>query len=426
MSESCLLPEFSLEQAQEALKCCFNLEGALSELNGERDLNYLLRTTADKKYVFKIANADEHPAMLECQWNAFQHLQQSGVDSVPVHVLDSHGQGVVTISSASGVEHQCRVLEFVEGELYSKINPHYKELEIRLGQQIATITKGLSGFDHSALDRPLLWKIEQAHDVVNRFSLHVKDSGRAELLSKLNRTYFQNLNDRSEALRVGTIHNDANDNNVLVNAKGPWDHNVIAVIDYGDMVKGYLIADAAIAAAYACLDKVNPLDSIGNVLNGFNQVLPVNESEITMVFPLVIARLCMSVSISAYQQSQNPDNAYLAVSEESAWSALEALSKIPMDFAEAALRQHCGLEPIAQNAKVTEWCRQNRENFSRIVDVDFTEDRLLILDTSVGSPHISHPSDEYDVDKFTSNLFRAIEDSESEAAIGLYDEYRLI
>ena len=425
MSESCVLPEFSLAQAQDALKDRFNLEGSLSLLNGERDLNYLL-TTSDKKFIFKIANADEHPEMLDCQWKAFAHLQNNGVRSVPNQVLDNDGNGVSTIVSASGIQHQCRVLEFMEGELYSSINPQRGHLEKSLGRQVASITRGLTGFDHDALARPLLWKIEQAQDVVSRFTENIQCSERSQLLDLLQRQYLMDLNTIDSAVRVGTIHNDANDNNVLVKRTGPWQQDVVALIDFGDMVRGYLIADAAIAAAYACLDKTCPLDSICNVLQGFNEVLPVNESEISKVFPLVIARLCMSVSISAYQQSQNPENAYLAVSEQSAWHALRDLSQIPGDFAEAAIRQCCGFDPIAQNAAVVAWCQQHKQDFGKIVDVDFNQDKLLILDTSVGSPHISHPSDEYDVDRFSKNLFRAIEDNQAKAAIGLYNEYRLI
>ena len=58
MTESCLLPEFDIRQASEIASRLFALEGAIRQLDGERDLNYLI-TTDQGKFVFKIANGTE-------------------------------------------------------------------------------------------------------------------------------------------------------------------------------------------------------------------------------------------------------------------------------------------------------------------------------------------------------------------------------
>ena len=61
MTTTCLLPEFSLQQATELVAKLFRLGGTLQPLNGERDLNFLVDSETGK-FVFKIANQNESPA----------------------------------------------------------------------------------------------------------------------------------------------------------------------------------------------------------------------------------------------------------------------------------------------------------------------------------------------------------------------------
>ena len=76
MSDSCVLPEFDSAEAAEIARHLFALEGPMKQLHGERDLNFLI-DDARGKFVFKIANAQESPAMLECQHQVFQTLAEA-------------------------------------------------------------------------------------------------------------------------------------------------------------------------------------------------------------------------------------------------------------------------------------------------------------------------------------------------------------
>ena len=49
---------------------------------------------------------------------------------------------------------------------------------------------------------------------------------------------------------------------------------------------------------------------------------------VAVLYPLICARLCVSVTNSAYQQSVEPDNDYLTISERPAWALLDKLEKI--------------------------------------------------------------------------------------------------
>ena len=76
-------------------------------------------------------------------------------------------------------------------------------------------------------------------------------------LVRMARRYFRRDGPRFAALRRAVVHNDPNDYNVLVDgANGP---RVIEILDFGDIVHSYAIADLAIAVAYAVLGKADPL-----------------------------------------------------------------------------------------------------------------------------------------------------------------------
>ena len=49
------------------------------------------------------------------------------------------------------------------------------------------------------------------------------------------------------------------------------------------MTHSYLVADPAVACAYAMLDKSDPLDAACSFIEGFNSCLPLQESEIEIV-----------------------------------------------------------------------------------------------------------------------------------------------
>ena len=95
MSESCALPEFDLQQAAKIACDLFAINGPIRLLNGERDLNFLIEDPRGK-FVFKIANIDESPTMLECQHQVFDLLNKAqafpgiviALASVNVHLIE--------------------------------------------------------------------------------------------------------------------------------------------------------------------------------------------------------------------------------------------------------------------------------------------------------------------------------------------------
>src|SRR5256885_1402554 len=81
------------------------------------------------------------------------------------------------------------------------------------------------------------------------------------------------------------------------------------------------------------LGKADPLSAAAEVVAGYHRAFPLEEEEVAALFPLMAVRLAVSVTNSADRKKVKPGDAYVTVSEEAAWHALEQLAKIHPRFA---------------------------------------------------------------------------------------------
>jgi Ser/Thr protein kinase RdoA (MazF antagonist) len=343
MTDICVLPDFTTEQATTIVQRLYGLGGTLKILNGERDLNYLLDTDSGR-YVFKIANQDEPYGMLECQHQVLQRLLTDNVLQQQASSLRSvNGRVIEVITSESGINHYCRILNYVEGDLLSSINPQSTGLFYDLGNTLAQIDLSLQGFSHQALDRPLLWNMCDALTTLERFKPLLASDEKRNLIEYFESHFRNSVLPFTDDLRTGVIHNDANDNNVLVTLNPDSQQAIASIIDFGDMVISWFAAEPAIAAAYAMLGKDAPLDAAVAIIKGYHALLPLNEAEVSALFDFICMRLCMSVCICAHQRSIEPDNEYLSISEQPAWALLEKLKAISPEVAVDLFREACDI-----------------------------------------------------------------------------------
>jgi 4-aminobutyrate aminotransferase-like enzyme len=229
-------------------------------------------------------------------------------------------------------------------------------------------------------------------------------------------------------LRRSAIHNDANDYNIVVGGGDDlYSRNqiVIGIVDFGDMVFSHTINDLAIAAAYACLDKDDPLAAAAQVVRGYHAANPLEENEIAALFPLMCTRLCMSACLASKQQAQRPDDAYLAISQQPIRNTLPALAKIHPRFALYTFRHACDLEPVPHTTRIRNWLLSNQNNFASIVDVDLRRDNIATFDLSVGSPLLSGDAKQNDAAPLSHRLFAKLCDENATIGVNGYDEARV-
>lgn len=336
MTDSCLLPDFDMREAGEIARRLFALDGPIKQLDGERDLNFLIGDERER-YVFKIANAEEAPAMLECQHQVFQLLAKAQVFRKAATARPSiNNQLIECVRSKTGSRHACRVMPFIEGRMLSRVGNLEPELLEDLGRHLARLDRALESFSHPALERPLLWRMDNALDILESFKSLLATGPRRDLIDYFESGYRARVLPAQGELRRAVIHNDANRANVLVDESGL---RVISVIDFGDMIDTWLVIEPVIAATYVMLDQTDPLDKAAGVLRGFHAELPLQPVEIDLVYDFICMRLCTSVCINAHQIALEPDNEYLNVDIEPAWKLLDYLRDINPADARAALIQ---------------------------------------------------------------------------------------
>jgi Ser/Thr protein kinase RdoA (MazF antagonist) len=129
-------------------------------------------------------------------------------------------------------------------------------------------------------------------------------------------------------LRRSLIHGDANDYNVLVR-KG----RVVGLLDFGDMVYSATVCDLAVALAYALLDQADPLAASVPIIRAYHTRFALTEHEIAALYPLMTARLCMSLCYAAYNAEVKRGDSYQLVTAGPAWALLQHLATMPEDTA---------------------------------------------------------------------------------------------
>jgi 4-aminobutyrate aminotransferase-like enzyme len=189
--------------------------------------------------------------------------------------------------------------------------------------------------------------------------------------------------DRLDDMPWTTLHNDGNDANVLVDRSDA--STVIGILDFGDMVEGPRAVDVAVCAAYASLGAASPLRAAAAVVSGYHEIAPLAVEEMEVLYALIVARLCLSVSVSASRRAMMADNPYLGASESAAWSALDGWSQVHPRFAEATFRDVCGVAATDHVQRVRRWLERNGDRAAPVLESGVPTQDTLVLDLSPGS-----------------------------------------
>ncbi len=326
------VPRFSATEAERLASELYGVASTARELPSERDQNFHLSDTAGGVFVLKIAAADERRETLDAQNQAMEHVGTHGDAVLCPRVRSTlSGEQIGTAHnqeggrSGGGSEHFVRLVTWIPGITLAEAQPHSSDLLRSLGEFLGRLDRAFRDFTHPATRRTFYWDLRQTSDTIGNCIEHIARPEQREIVEGYLDRFEHHVVPLLPQLRTSVIHNDANDHNVVVSRDGS---SVIGIIDFGDMVESCTVFNLAVGAAYAILDKPDPIEAATHVVAGYHDVLPLDDVEIELLYDLVSMRLCLSVSISAYQHAQNPDNDYLRISEQSAWGTLDRLAQV--------------------------------------------------------------------------------------------------
>ena len=425
-------PRFSEPDAVCLAHDFFGLDVSAGQLPSERDQNFHLTCRTGEQYVLKVANATESVEVLEFQNQVMMHIARNknrleqGVAAAPQICQNIEGGQIMSVDGFGGATHFVRLLTYLPGKPFARVKPHDADLLTGLGRFFGSLDRILEDFDHPAAHRDFHWDLKNAGRVVSRHIGLIDDPVKSDLIKRFLERFQTQIEPQLRRLRTSVIHNDANDYNVLVEPYGKWRNRVSGVIDFGDMVFTQTVGEAAIACAYAMLNKADPLAAAAHIVAGYHQYRPLAEQELAVLFDLICMRLCMSVCHAANQTRFEPDNEYLRISEKPVWALLEKLQHTHPHLARYALRHACGLPAVPQAGKVIDWLKDHRAGFASIVDEDLRHEKQLVFDLSVGSVLPQNEGDGTDPAVLAEHLLRQMQQARVNVGIGRYHEARLL
>ena len=282
-----------------------------------------------------------------------------------------------------------RMLAWIPGELWSASETSESH-KVALGRLIATVDNELASVDvakyRSVLDRPFGWNALQVQSLVDDIEL-IKDADlKAHVKLILDRVINGTLA-KVKALPHQLIHNDANDNNVVVN-----DGSVVGLIDFGDLIYAPRVCGLAVGCAYQ-LDARDPVASIYSIVRGYHEVAPLSPAELEVLFDLICLRVATSVVMAHRQLAADPENEYLGVSQDFFHALLPALTSVSDRLSHYRLRNACGYEAHPDSRHVRQWLATTDAKISDVVMPPFAQAKKIWLDWSGENKNIARSWD---------------------------------
>jgi 4-aminobutyrate aminotransferase-like enzyme/Ser/Thr protein kinase RdoA (MazF antagonist) len=409
-------PRLSAADAVRIARESFGLDATAQPLPSERDQNFALETGSGR-FVLKIANQAESREQLEAENGAMAHAASRG-GACPRVIAALDGCEI-----AARDDHFVRLLTWIQGVPLAAVRHQSPALLEHLGWQVGIIDRALGDFDHPAAHREFRWDLARADSIIGQYMSLIEDRAWADSMSVGTSAAFMRL--RPSELRCSVVHNDANDYNVIVNTADITsnDQRVTGLIDFGDLVHSFTVADLAVALAYVVLDKPDPVAAASHVVRGYHAENPLTEEEFAALWDLVRVRVFLSACIAADQQRQRPDDPYLAVSQAPIRRTLPRLMSIHHRFAEAAFRHACGLSANPRADHLVAWLRQEGRAGLK-PDVIHGCDSAWMIDLSVGSPLVSGDPSENAEPRLTARIGAAIQTAGARVGVGRYLEPR--
>ena len=420
-------PRFDATSAARIARQLYGIDAVALPLPSERDQNFLLTDTAGERRVLKIANAGEQRGILEAQQAAMAHVA-SRTASCPRPLPGLDGEIIASVRGDDGRTHLTWAVSYLPGSPLGTVGHRPTALLEDFGRTIASLGCALADFEHPAIHRDFHWDLANARRVIDEYRPLVSDTELGKAIDRIVERFDVHVRPLLDTLPRRAVHNDLNDYNVLVtgslaSAEGV---RVSGIVDFGDIVHTYAVADLAIGSAYMMLGADDPLDAIANVVRGYANVAALRDNELQALFGLSAMRLCVSACIAAHQRRLRPDNEYLDVSQAAIRATLPALARVPFELATAVLRGAAGLEPSPKSDSVRRWLVQQSGTFAPVMPFDARNDAILVLDLGVTSPLVSAESRENAEPLLTARIDAAMRDAGVTISIGKYDEPRLL
>lgn len=313
-------PNFSTGAVAAVVAENYNLLGDYTPLVSERDQNFRLRTSDGQEFVVKVTGLIEDRIATDFQIAALSHFEESGFDYTPRVFRTLSGDKRSVITSDAGQEYSLRVVTWLDGSLLKDVGLTTNNAS-RFGRRLAELDLSLRNFDFDGDGQAGLWDMQNALQLRSLLP-HVNDEKVHKYACAVLNRFEDPVISALHALPGQAIHNDANPENILIDADG----DVSGFIDFGDALKAPRIIEVAIAASYLRTVGENPLKFIEAFVEAYHQRSPLSDAEFKLLFDLIRTRLATTLIIMYWRLSaRDEDDPYRQKTLENESNAFEFL-----------------------------------------------------------------------------------------------------
>lgn len=419
-------PRLSKRAVNRLLKQIYGIDGVVTPLPGERDQNLLIAVPGRGEMVLKIFNKkDTHP-FTSSMAALMGYLGKGGVP-VPGVIPSLAGENIALFTDKGDGEDLAILISRIDGVPYAEIKYHPDKLLESVGVTLARTDLLLGEYSDPLFERELKWDIRNAPVVISS-NLHLlKDNRLSSFCQETLDLYNKLVKPFDKEIRKSIIYNDANDYNIIVTPGSEGDQpRLSGIVDFGDALYSFTIADLAVAIAYLILDRDDPLSVALRVVKGYNSVLPLKPLEADILMVLVRARVAMSICIAAAQQKERPEDDYLTVSQLPIERSLSVIEAVDTDLAAVLFRDACGL-PLHEKFAITEkFLSENGSNAYPVMGIVPDKSSFMVLDLSVEGNLISGDPLENSDESLALRIRREMELYGAKVAVGRWCEPRIL
>ena len=333
-------PDFTPEEAEDIASELYGLSGSAAVLDSERDQNFHLVTRAGDQFLVKIANSAEDPAIIDMQLKAMEHiaLVDPGLP-VPKVVLSKEGKLLEEVEAADGRIHPVRVVSYLPG-IYPEGEFFNSDFYRQMGIFLARTAKALRGFFHPIANYELLWDLKHAANL-RKYLSYIKDPKHHKFASFFLDRFEKNVLPLIPKLRAQIVHNDLVPNNLLVGESAP--DKIVGIIDFGDLTHTLLVIDLAATIADTLSVTGDAVEIAAKIIAGYNEINPLEEAELRVLFDLVGTRLTMLNLIATWRVTLHPDNYdYIMSGVDPTWMILEQWGGLDPEKVTKRFLRTCG------------------------------------------------------------------------------------
>ena len=314
-------------------------DAALGELPSERDRN----VRVDDRYVLKLSNPAEPVDVIDMEVGALAHVRRADPAlGVPRTVPSRSGQPVEDVVDDTGRTCLARLITLLPGRALEG-RPIDGSIAEQVGAVSARTSLALQGFFHPAGGRPIFWDIRRLPSLVT-------DGPLAQIARRVGPAL-----DATAVLPSGLQHADVTLTNVLAR-----DGDVVGVIDFGDMHHTAAVAD--LAATLASVLRNTASEQLAStwqladaVLTGYQRHRPLGPDEVDVLGELVLARMALTLVVSALRVDRHADNTpYITQYDAATRRVLDELAALDPAELAARLARRAGTSRVTSSTSTAD------------------------------------------------------------------------